>query len=72
MKHYPDLLTDLKILAGNFGVGLFVTFTDADAVLKFFLTAVVIGYTTHKWYYMYLDRKEKKESKNHNNNEKED
>jgi heme/copper-type cytochrome/quinol oxidase subunit 4 len=45
-----------------------MTFSGADAFLKFILTAVAIGYTTHKWYFMHLDRKNNKKNKD----EKED
>jgi len=64
--------TDTKIYIIN-SIAFAFTFTHADAFLKFLLTAVAIGYTTHKWYFMHIDRKErknneKKEQKNEEEN----
>jgi len=60
-------IEDFKIYTVNL-FAFMMTFSGADAFLKFILTAVAIGYTTHKWYFMHLDRKNNKKNKD----EKED
>jgi hypothetical protein len=69
MKHWPNLFTDIKIFTGYFATIFTITFGSADAFLKFCLSAVVFGYTAHKWYFMFVDRKhrnKKIKNKDHN------
>jgi hypothetical protein len=68
MKYWPDLFTDVKIFTGYFATIATITFGSADAFLKFCLTGVVIGYTSHKWYFMYLDRKDRKKKESETQN----
>lgn len=49
-------LEDLKIGVVNL-FAFAMTFSHADAFLKFILSAVAIGYTTHKWYLMHVNSK---------------
>jgi len=48
--------TDLKIAFINL-IALGFNFMQIDLLLKIVLTAVAIGYTTHKWYLMYKNKK---------------
>ena len=64
-------IEDFKIYSANL-VALFITFSSADHFLKFCLTGVVMGYTVHKWYFMHVDRKEKKDNEKNKQDEKED
>lgn len=57
---------DFKIYMFNC-FAMVVAFSEADAFLKFCLTAVVIGYTGHKWYLMYDDRRNKKDKDEEDN-----
>ena len=43
--------TDIKIWTFNL-FALFFSFTDVDAVLKFSIMIVTVGYTSRKWYLM--------------------
>jgi hypothetical protein len=52
---------DFKIYIFNL-FALLITFSEASAMLQFCLTAVVVGYTIHKWRLMHLDRKERKKN----------
>lgn len=52
--------TDLKIYALN-SATLAFNFMQIDILLKIFLTAVVMGYTIHKWYIMNEERKLQKQ-----------
>ncbi len=49
--------TDLKIAFINV-ITLGFNFMQIDIILKILLTAVAIGYTSHKWYLMYRIRNE--------------
>jgi len=48
--------SDLKIAFINV-ITLGFNFTQIDLLLKIVLTAVAIGYTLHKWYLMYKNKK---------------
>jgi hypothetical protein len=48
--------TDLKIAFINV-ITLGFNFMQIDILLKIILTAVAIGYTIHKWYLMYKNKK---------------
>jgi cell division protein FtsL len=48
--------TDLKIAFINV-ITLGFNFMQIDLLLKIVLTAVAIGYTAHKWYLMYKNKK---------------
>jgi hypothetical protein len=52
---------DFKIYMFNL-FALIITFSEASQFLQFCLTAVVVGYTVHKWRLMHLDRKERKKN----------
>jgi len=64
-------IEDFKIYTVNL-FAFMMTFSGADAFLKFMLTAVAIGYTTHKWYFLHVDRKERKNNEKNKQDEKED
>jgi hypothetical protein len=57
-----NTMTDLKLYLFN-AAALAFNFTNIDIFLKMFLSAVVVGYTIHKWVIMNEDRAAKKESK---------
>ena len=59
-------LHDYKI-AGGFLISMLITFSGADAFLKFCATAVFFGYTANKWWYMRQDRKNNKINKDEEN-----
>jgi len=48
--------SDLKIAFINV-ITLGFNFMQIDILLKILLTAVAIGYTSHKWYLMYKSKK---------------
>ena len=48
--------SDLKIAFINV-ITLGFNFMQIDLLLKIILTAVAIGYTLHKWYLMYKNKK---------------
>jgi len=48
--------SDLKIALINV-ITLGFNFMQIDLLLKIVLTAVAIGYTSHKWYLMYKSKK---------------
>jgi hypothetical protein len=48
--------TDLKIAFINV-ITLGFNFMQIDLLLKIVLTSVAIGYTAHKWYLMYKNKK---------------
>ena len=48
--------SDLKIAFINV-ITLGFNFMQIDILLKILLTAVAIGYTSHKWYLMYKNKK---------------
>jgi len=52
--------TDLKIYVLN-SATLAFNFMQIDILLKIFLTAVVMGYTIHKWYILNEERKLQKQ-----------
>jgi hypothetical protein len=51
-------MTDLKIYVLN-GIGLALNFTSIEIGLKIILSAIVIGYTIHKWVLMHRKEKNK-------------
>jgi hypothetical protein len=51
-------MTDLKIYGLN-GLALAINFTSIEIGLKIILSAVVIGYTIHKWVLMHNKEKKK-------------
>jgi len=48
----------MKLYAMNFSA-FTLSFTNIDMVLKIVLLIVTILYTTHKWYLMYEENKQK-------------
>jgi len=58
---------DIKVYTLNL-FAFSMTFSSADAFLKFLLTAIAIGYTANKWYFMHQDRKEGKRKQNDEEN----
>lgn len=53
-------LTDLKIYLVN-GATLSATFANIDISLKIILVLVTLGYTSHKWYLLHKNNKNKKQ-----------
>ena len=51
-------MTDLKIYGLN-GLAMAINFTSIEIGLKIILSAVVIGYTIHKWVLMHKKEKKK-------------
>tara|TARA_R110000803_G_scaffold121309_7_gene189411 strand:+ start:1375 stop:1545 length:171 start_codon:yes stop_codon:yes gene_type:complete len=52
-------MTDLRIYTLN-AVAMALNFTAIELGLKIVLSAVVIGYTIHKWHLMHKNNKKKK------------
>jgi hypothetical protein len=52
-------MTDLRIYTLN-AVAMALNFTAIEITLKIILSAVVIGYTIHKWHLMHKNNKNKK------------
>jgi len=51
-------MTDLKIYGLN-GLAMAINFTSIEIGLKIILSAIVIGYTIHKWVLMHNKAKKK-------------
>lgn len=58
--NYKNFLTDLKIYLVN-GATLSATFANIDIGLKIILVLVTLGYTSHKWYLLHKNNKNKKQ-----------
>jgi len=51
-------IIDLKIYGLN-GIAMVINYTEIELGMKIVLTAVVIGYTLHKWWLMNKNKNEK-------------
>ena len=50
---------DIKLYGANF-LSISLSFSSLHDSLKLLLLVATLGYTLHKWYHFYIDKKNKK------------